>query len=94
MAFKMYGKTPMMKRLIGKQHNLPEHLQAKIESSPATQKQDNNNLEMKRQNKIADIDSKLETLEERRFNEEITQEQYNKAIKALRVEEKQVKKPL
>ena len=37
-GFKMYGKSPMMKKLIGKQHNLPEHLQAKIEGSPAQQK--------------------------------------------------------
>tara|TARA_R110002020_G_scaffold235672_1_gene447803 strand:- start:1326 stop:1529 length:204 start_codon:yes stop_codon:yes gene_type:complete len=33
--FKMYGKSPMMKKLIGKQHNLPEELKAKIEASPA-----------------------------------------------------------
>ena len=31
----MYGKSPMMKKLIGKQHNLPEELKAKIEASPA-----------------------------------------------------------
>ena len=35
--FKMYGKSPMMKKLIGKQHNLPEALKAKIESSPVRQ---------------------------------------------------------
>jgi hypothetical protein len=35
--FKMYGKSPMMKKLIGKQHNLPEALKAKIEASPMTQ---------------------------------------------------------
>ena len=35
MGFKMRGKSPMMKKLIGKQHNLPEHLKAKIEASPA-----------------------------------------------------------
>ncbi len=34
-TFKMYGKSPMMKKLIGKQHNLPEELKAKIEASPA-----------------------------------------------------------
>ena len=28
--FKMKGKSPMMKKLIGKQGNLPEHLKAKI----------------------------------------------------------------
>ena len=36
----MYGKSPMMKKLIGKQHNLPEHLKAKIEGSPAQQRKD------------------------------------------------------
>ena len=35
--FKMYGKSPMMKKLIGKQHDLPEALKAKIEASPLTQ---------------------------------------------------------
>ena len=35
-GFKMYGKSPMMKKLIGKQHNLPEDLKAKIEASPDT----------------------------------------------------------
>ena len=34
MAFKMYGKSPMMKALIGKQENLPEELKAKILASP------------------------------------------------------------
>ena len=36
--FKMMGKSPMMKKLIGKQKNLPEELKAKIEASPAKQK--------------------------------------------------------
>tara|TARA_R110000851_G_scaffold215283_1_gene368023 strand:+ start:47 stop:241 length:195 start_codon:yes stop_codon:yes gene_type:complete len=31
----MYGKSPMMKALIGKQNNLPEELKAKIIASPA-----------------------------------------------------------
>ena len=31
----MMGKSPMMKKLVGKQHNLPEELKAKIEASPA-----------------------------------------------------------
>ena len=34
-GFKMYGKSPMMKKLVGKQENLPEELKAKIEASPA-----------------------------------------------------------
>jgi len=34
-GFKMYGKSPMMKKLIGKQHNLPKELKAKILASPA-----------------------------------------------------------
>jgi len=33
-GFKMYGKSPMMKALIGKQKNLPEELKAKILASP------------------------------------------------------------
>ena len=33
-GFKMYGKSPMAKKLIGKQHNLPANLKAKIEASP------------------------------------------------------------
>jgi len=33
--FKMMGKSPMMKKLIGKQENLPEELKAKIKASPA-----------------------------------------------------------
>ena len=33
--FKMKGKSPMMKALIGKQKNLPEQLKAKILASPA-----------------------------------------------------------
>ena len=33
--FKMKGKSPMMKALIGKQNNLPAGLKAKIEASPA-----------------------------------------------------------
>jgi hypothetical protein len=32
--FKMYGKSPMTKKLVGKQHNLPEHLKAKIKAAP------------------------------------------------------------
>jgi len=32
--FKMKGKSPMMKKLIGKQGNLPEHLKAKILAAP------------------------------------------------------------
>ena len=33
--FKMKGKSPMMKALVGKQNNLPAELKAKIEASPA-----------------------------------------------------------
>ena len=32
--FKMKGKSPMTKALVGKQHRLPEHLKAKIEAAP------------------------------------------------------------
>ena len=34
MAFKMYGKSPMMKALIGGQKNLPEELKAEILAAP------------------------------------------------------------
>ena len=34
MAFKMKGKSPMTKALVGKQHNLPPELKAKIEAAP------------------------------------------------------------
>jgi len=33
-GFKMYGKSPMIKKLIGKQNNLPAELKAKIEAAP------------------------------------------------------------
>ena len=32
--FKMKGKSPLAKKLVGKQHNLPEHLKAKIKAAP------------------------------------------------------------
>jgi len=38
--FKMKGKSPMMKALIGKQANLPPELKAKIQASPATMKKE------------------------------------------------------
>ena len=78
----------------------------KDQKSPAKQKQQSSGSEkiqkqqtskagqLLRQKQIDAVDAQIEALEEDRFNEEITQEQYNKAIKALRVEEKQVKKPL
>jgi|TARA_R100001443_G_scaffold523_1_gene2149 hypothetical protein len=34
-GFKMMPKSPMLKALVGKQHNLPEHLKEKILASPA-----------------------------------------------------------
>ena len=34
MAFKMRGKSPMTKALVGKQHTLPAELKAEIEASP------------------------------------------------------------
>tara|TARA_R110002020_G_C15704880_1_gene721319 strand:- start:288 stop:485 length:198 start_codon:yes stop_codon:yes gene_type:complete len=33
--YMMKGKSPMMKKLIGNQKNLPEELKAKIKASPA-----------------------------------------------------------
>lgn len=34
MPFKMMGKSPLMKKLVGNQSRLPEHLKAKIEAAP------------------------------------------------------------
>jgi len=34
-CYKMKPKSPMLKALVGKQHNLPEELKDKIEASPA-----------------------------------------------------------
>ena len=36
--FKMKPKTPMMKALVGKQGNLPQHLKEKILAAPETAK--------------------------------------------------------
>ena len=70
--------------------------------SPFTKKQDNKTTkqvrtnfdESSRQKAISDVDAKIEALEEDRFNEKITQEQYDKAMETLRAQEKTVKKPL
>jgi len=74
--------------------------------SPAKQKQQSSGIEnvqkqqtseaaqLLRQKQIDAVDAKIETLEEQIFNEEITQEQYDEAMKSIRVKEKQVKKPL
>tara|TARA_R110002124_G_scaffold149300_1_gene315423 strand:- start:4789 stop:5001 length:213 start_codon:yes stop_codon:yes gene_type:complete len=43
MAFKMYGKTPMTKALVGKQKNLNANLRAAIEAVPETPKKNINN---------------------------------------------------
>ena len=59
--------------------------------SPFTQKED---LELQRQMNIHDVDSKIETLEEQVFNEEISQKEYDRLMKPLRIKEKEVKKPL
>lgn len=62
--FKMKGKSPMMKALIGKQGRLPEHLKAKILASPAkaTSKAAKNLLKAvpnkKAYEKLSDIDKK------------------------------------
>jgi hypothetical protein len=56
--FKMKGKSPMMKKLIGNQHRLPEELKAKILASPTKMmkkspaKQEEQNLIQKQRNKI------------------------------------------
>jgi len=56
--FKMRGKSPMMKKLIGNQHRLPEELKAKILASPTKMmkkspaKQEDPNLIQKQRSKI------------------------------------------
>ena len=35
-GFKMYGKSPMTKKLVGNQHRLPEALKAEIRKAPET----------------------------------------------------------
>lgn len=56
--FKMKGKSPMMKKLIGNQHRLPEELKAKILASPTKMmkkspaKQEDPNLIQKQRSKI------------------------------------------
>ena len=37
-TFKMHGKSPMARKLVGKQKNLPGHLKAKIEAAPPLKK--------------------------------------------------------
>jgi len=50
--FKMKGKSPMMKALIGKQNNLPAELKAKIEASPAKMKKASPAKEVTKSGKI------------------------------------------
>ena len=52
-TFKMYGKSPMARKLVGKQKNLPEHLKAKIEAAPP--------LKMKETKSLPGIDEKSYT---------------------------------
>jgi len=66
-----------------------------FQNSPMKQTQDNNStLQAERLKRISEIDAKMEALEEDRFNEKITQEEYEKAMKPLRIEEEKNKKPL
>ena len=62
MAFKMTGKSPMMKALIGKQGNLPPELKAKIEAAPesATKMKKKSPMEMKKKSpmKLSEEDKK------------------------------------
>ena len=94
----MYGKSPMMKRLIGKQHNLPEHLKAKIEASPAQQTEQSLNVKKgsaaDNKTKIAEANEESKAQEAKGENEgqqiigrvkrgEISQEEGNKLLSAL-----------
>jgi hypothetical protein len=49
--FKMKGKSPMMKALIGKQENLPAELKAEILASPATMKKESS-MKMKKKSSM------------------------------------------
>ena len=79
MAFKMKGFSPFTKRQDNKK---------------MTKQVRTNFDESSRQKQISAIDAKIEALEEDRFNEKITQEQYDKAMETLRAQEKATKKPL
>jgi len=71
--FKMKPKTPMMKALVGKQGNLPQHLQDKIKAAPETAKKGSpaksygsktKSPMMKKENPFGDVvlDTKKETI--------------------------------
>ena len=47
-GFKMTPKSPILKALVGKQHNLPEHLKEKILASPAQKRGLWDNIHAKR----------------------------------------------
>ena len=79
MAFKMRGFSPFTKRQDNKK---------------MTKQVRTNFDESSRQKQISAVDAKIEALEEDRFNEKITQEQYDKAMETLRAQEKAAKKPL
>ena len=66
-------------------------------NSPAkqtTDTTDTTSTKRARQIKIDEVDAKMEALEEDRFQEKITQEEYDKAMEPLRVQEEENKKPL
>ena len=65
--------------------------------SPAkqtTDTTDTTSTKRARQIKIDEVDAKMEALEEDRFQEKITQEEYDKAMEPLRIQEEENKKPL
>ena len=63
-------------------------------NSPAKQTTDTTSTKRARQIKIDEVDAKMEALEEDRFQEKITQEEYDKAMEPLRIQEEENKKPL
>ena len=80
------GYTPTSPAKQGEQQSSGSEKIQKQQTSKAGQ--------LLRQKQIDAVDAKIETLEEQIFNEEITQEQYDEAMKPLRIKEKQVKKPI
>lgn len=77
----------------GPSHDVTPSWEKKKEA-PLEMNGDDNEKEMERQMNINDVDSKIETLEEQLFNEEITQEEYDAAMEEIRPIEKDVKQPL
>lgn len=85
MAFKMKGKSPMMKALIGKQHNLPPELKAEIEASPM--KMDKNKPVYDKRVETREEVMKANALEDKN-NDAAAKRAYAKMMKAKKAKSK------